>query len=120
MNKGKLIVISGPSGAGKGTVIKQVLQQKNNVALSVSCTTRAPRPGERDGVDYYYISKEKFVQLIEEDGFLEHESFFDNYYGTPEEPVRRQLAQGISVILEIDVKGGMNIKKKVPEATNIE
>lgn len=119
MNKGKLIVISGPSGAGKGTVIKQVLQQKNNVALSVSCTTRAPRLGERDGVDYYYISKEKFVQLIEEDGFLEHESFFDNYYGTPEEPVRRQLAQGISVILEIDVKGGMNIKKKVPEAEMI-
>lgn len=116
MNKGKLIVISGPSGAGKGTVIKQVLRRKNNVALSVSCTTRAPRPGEQEGVDYYYVSKEKFAQMIEEDGFLEYESFFDNSYGTPEEPVRKQLAQGINVILEIDVKGGMNIKKKVPEA----
>ena len=116
MNKGKLIVISGPSGAGKGTVIKQVLRRKDNVALSVSCTTRAPRPGEQEGVDYYYVSKEKFVQMIEEDGFLEYESFFDNSYGTPEEPVRKQLAQGINVILEIDVKGGMNIKKKVPEA----
>ncbi|PWL47373.1 MAG: guanylate kinase [Clostridiales bacterium] len=116
MNKGKLIVISGPSGAGKGTVIKQVLRRKDNVALSVSCTTRAPRPGEQEGVDYYYVSKEKFAQMIEEDGFLEYESFFDNSYGTPEEPVRKQLAQGINVILEIDVKGGMNIKKKVPEA----
>ena len=116
MNKGKLIVISGPSGAGKGTVIKQVLRRKDNVALSVSCTTRAPRPGEQEGVDYYYVSKEKFAQMIEEDGFLEYESFFDNSYGTQEEPVRKQLAQGINVILEIDVKGGMNIKKKVPEA----
>ena len=116
MNKGKLIVISGPSGAGKGTVIKQVLRRKDNVALSVSCTTRAPRPGEQEGVDYYYVSKEKFAQMIEEDGFLEYESFFDNSYGTPEEPVRKQLAQGINVILEIDVKGVMNIKKKVPEA----
>ena len=116
MNKGKVIVISGPSGAGKGTVIKQVLRRKDNVALSVSCTTRAPRPGEQEGVDYYYVSKEKFAQMIEEDGFLEYESFFDNSYGTPEEPVRKQLAQGINVILEIDVKGGMNIKKKVPEA----
>ena len=116
MNKGKLIVISGPSGAGKGTVIKQVLRRKDNVTLSVSCTTRAPRPGEQEGVDYYYVSKEKFAQMIEEDGFLEYESFFDNSYGTPEEPVRKQLAQGINVILEIDVKGGMNIKKKVPEA----
>lgn len=116
MNKGKLIVISGPSGAGKGTVIKQVLRRKDNVALSVSCTTRAPRPGEQEGVDYYYVSKEKFAQMIEKDGFLEYESFFDNSYGTPEEPVRKQLAQGINVILEIDVKGGMNIKKKVPEA----
>ena len=116
MNKGKLIVISGPSGAGKGTVIKQVLRRKDNVALSVSCTTRAPRPGEQEGVDYYYVSKEKFAQMIEEDGFLEYESFFDNSYGSPEEPVRKQRAQGINVILEIDVKGGMNIKKKVPEA----
>lgn len=116
MSKGKLIVISGPSGAGKGTVIKAVLQQAKNVALSVSCTTRAPRPGEVDGVDYYYISKEDFQRMIERDGFLEYESFFDNSYGTPREPVERKMAEGTSIILEIDVKGGMHVKEKMPEA----
>ena len=116
MNKAKLIVISGPSGAGKGTIIKKVLEQKGDVALSVSCTTREPRPGEKDGVDYYYISQQKFDQMIAEDGFLEHESFFDHSYGTPKAAVLQKIEQGISVILEIDVKGGMNIKAKMPQA----
>ena len=119
MSKAKLVVISGPSGTGKGTIIKQVLQRKKDVALSVSCTTRAPRPGEQDGVDYYYISKEKFREMIEQDAFLEYESFFDNSYGTPEAPVREKLAAGISVILEIDVKGGMNVKKRAADAEMI-
>ena len=119
MSKAKLVVISGPSGTGKGTIIKQVLQRKKDVALSVSCTTRAPRPGEQDGVDYYYVSKEKFREMIEQDAFLEYESFFDNSYGTPEAPVREKLAAGISVILEIDVKGGMNVKKKAADAEMI-
>ncbi|MBR6816700.1 MAG: guanylate kinase [Clostridia bacterium] len=119
MSKAKLVVISGPSGTGKGTIIKQILQRKKDVALSVSCTTRAPRPGEQDGVDYYYISKEKFREMIEQDAFLEYESFFDNSYGTPEAPVREKLAAGISVILEIDVKGGMNVKKKAADAEMI-
>ncbi len=116
MNKAKLIVISGPSGAGKGTIIKKILEQKGDVALSVSCTTREPRPGEKDGVDYYYISQQKFDQMIAEDGFLEHESFFDHSYGTPKAAVLQKIEQGISVILEIDVKGGMNIKAKMPQA----
>lgn len=119
MSKAKLVVISGPSGTGKGTIIKQILQRKKDVALSVSCTTRAPRPGEQDGVDYYYVSKEKFREMIEQDAFLEYESFFDNSYGTPEAPVREKLAAGISVILEIDVKGGMNVKKKAADAEMI-
>ena len=119
MSKAKLVVISGPSGTGKGTIIKQILQRKKDVALSVSCTTRAPRPGEQDGVDYYYISKEKFREMIEQDAFLEYESFFDNSYGTPEAPVREKLAAGISVILEIDVKGGMNVKKRAADAEMI-
>jgi len=119
MSKAKLVVISGPSGTGKGTIIKQVLQRKKDVALSVSCTTRAPRPGEQDGVDYYYVSKEKFREMIEQDAFLEYESFFDNSYGTPEAPVREKLAAGISVILEIDVKGGMNVKKRAADAEMI-
>jgi len=119
MSKAKLVVISGPSGTGKGTIIKQILQRKKDVALSVSCTTRAPRPGEQDGVDYYYVSKEKFQEMIEQDAFLEYESFFDNSYGTPEAPVREKLAAGISVILEIDVKGGMNVKKKAADAEMI-
>lgn len=119
MSKAKLVVISGPSGTGKGTIIKQILQRKKDVALSVSCTTRAPRPGEQDGVDYYYVSKEKFQEMIEQDAFLEYESFFDNSYGTPEVPVREKLAAGISVILEIDVKGGMNVKKRAADAEMI-
>ena len=119
MSKAKLVVISGPSGTGKGTIIKQILQRKKDVALSVSCTTRAPRPGEQDGVDYYYVSKEKFREMIEQDAYLEYESFFDNSYGTPEAPVREKLAAGISVILEIDVKGGMNVKKKAADAEMI-
>ena len=119
MSKAKLVVISGPSGTGKGTIIKQILQRKKDVALSVSCTTRAPRPGEQDGVDYYYVSKEKFREMIEQDAFLEYESFFDNSYGTPEAPVREKLAAGISVILEIDVKCGMNVKKKAADAEMI-
>jgi len=119
MSKAKLVVISGPSGTGKGTIIKQILQRKKDVALSVSCTTRAPRPGEQDGVDYYYVSKEKFQEMIEQDAFLEYESFFDNSYGTPEAPVREKLAAGISVILEIDVKGGMNVKKRAADAEMI-
>jgi guanylate kinase len=113
---GKLIVISGPSGVGKGTIIKRVIKRLDNVKLSVSCTTRAPRPGEVNGVHYHFITKEQFEKMIAEEGFLEYESFFDNYYGTPRQMVKDEIEKGNSVILEIDVKGGMNVKRMEPDA----
>lgn len=107
----KLIVISGPSGAGKGTILNKVLEKVENTKLSVSCTTRAPRPGEENGVHYFFISKEEFLDLIENNGFYEYNNHFDNYYGTPKKPVNDEIAKGNNVVLEIDVKGGMNVKK---------
>lgn len=114
--EGKLFVISGPSGVGKDTVIARILQKNDNVALSVSCTTRAPRGQEKDGVDYYFKSVSEFEQLIEEDGFLEYAKVFDNYYGTPAAAVREKLQQGRDVILEIDVQGAINVRNKAPGA----
>ena len=102
---GKLIVISGPSGVGKGTIIKRVLKRLDNVKLSVSCTTRAPRVGEEDGVHYHFISKEEFEKMIAEEGFLEYESFFDNYYGTPRQMVKDEIEKGnniIQILLDIN------------------
>ena len=113
---GRLIVVSGPSGAGKGTIIDRVLERMENVKLSVSCTTREPRPGEVEGVNYYYITKEEFERRIEAGMFLEYESFFDNYYGTPVDKVHEELSKGNHIILEIDVKGGMNVKRMEPDS----
>ena len=113
----KLIVISGPSGVGKGTIVNELLK-KGDYALSVSCTTRAPRVGEREGVSYFFISREKFLSMIEEDGFLEYDNHFENYYGTPKEFVQKQL-QTKNVILEIEVNGAFKAKKSYPEAVLI-
>ena len=110
----KLIVISGPSGVGKGTIVNELLK-KGDYALSVSCTTRAPRVGEREGVSYFFISKQKFLSMIEEDGFLEYDNHFENYYGTPKEFVKNQL-QTKNVILEIEVNGALSVKNSYPEA----
>ena len=110
----KLIVISGPSGVGKGTIVNELLK-KGEYALSVSCTTRAPRKGEKEGISYFFISKQKFLSMIEEDGFLEYDNHFENYYGTPREFVGKQL-QTKNVILEIEVNGALNVKKSYPEA----
>ena len=110
----KLIVISGPSGVGKGTIVNELLK-KGDYALSVSCTTRAPRVGETEGVSYFFISKEKFLSMIEEDGFLEYDNHFENYYGTPKDFVEKQL-QTKNVILEIEVNGAFMAKKSYPEA----
>lgn len=115
MNKGMLIVVSGPSGCGKGTVLAEILKS-DRIFYSVSATTRSPRPGETDGVNYYFLTKEKFVQLIEEDGMLEYASYCGNYYGTPKRPVEDMLEQGKHVILEIEVQGAMKIMDKHPEA----
>ena len=110
----KLIVISGPSGVGKGTIVNELLK-KGDYALSVSCTTRPPRVGEREGVSYFFITKEKFLSMIEEDGFLEYDNHFENYYGTPKDFVEKQL-QTKNVILEIEVNGALKAKKSYPEA----
>ncbi len=116
MNKGTLIVLSGPSGCGKGTVLKEYMKDRNDVFLSVSATTRAPRPGEEDGVNYYYLTKEEFEEKIANDGMLEYASYCDNYYGTPKDKVYEKLDAGINVILEIEVQGAMKVKERCPEA----
>ena len=110
----KLIVISGPSGVGKGTIVNELLK-KGDYALSISCTTRAPRVGEREGVSYFFITKQKFLSMIDEGGFLEYDNHFENYYGTPKEFVEKQL-QTKNVILEIEVNGAFKVKESYPEA----
>ncbi len=119
MKKGRLIVISGPSGVGKGTVVSALRARAENIKLSVSATTRPIRPNEVHGVHYYFISFEEFEQMIAEDKFLEHAQYVGNRYGTPEEPVDRMLEQGYDVILEIEVQGGLQVMKRRPEAISI-
>ena len=114
--RGLLVVFSGPSGSGKGTVLKEALKRDENLTVSVSVTTRAPREGERDGVDYIFYSKEQFENLIKEDGFLEWACFCENYYGTPKAEIEKKLAEGKDVILEIEVQGAMKVKEACPEA----
>lgn len=115
MNKGKLMVLSGPSGVGKGTIVDRLLKERANCALSISCTTREPRAGEKDGVSYFFISREKFESMIAENGFLEYSEHFSNYYGTPRFFVEEKLKEG-DVILEIEVDGALNVKKSYKEA----
>ncbi|HIU79797.1 MAG TPA: guanylate kinase [Candidatus Coproplasma excrementipullorum] len=115
-HKGTLIVISGPSGVGKGTVVNMLLQRLKDAVLSVSCTTRAPREGEKNGKSYFFISKETFLKMIDEGGFLEYSNHFENYYGTPRFFVEQKLEEDKDVILEIDVDGAANVKKQFPDA----
>ncbi len=117
--KGLLLVISGPSGAGKGTVCSAYLKEHSECALSVSATTRSPRPGEEDGVNYYFMSREEFREKIKNDGFLEHAVFCDNYYGTPKDAVMQMIDSGRDVILEIEVQGAMQVRAHYPEAVFI-
>ncbi|MBQ1678504.1 MAG: guanylate kinase [Oscillospiraceae bacterium] len=119
MKKGRLIVISGPSGVGKGTVVKALRERDPNVKLSVSATTREIRPGEIDGVHYYFITHEKFEQMIAEDRFLEHAQYVGNRYGTPAAPVNRMLEEGYDVILEIEVQGGLQVLERRPDAISV-
>jgi guanylate kinase len=116
MDKGILVVISGFSGAGKGTVIKKLLSESDEYCLSVSMTTRNPRPGEVDGKDYFFVTREKFEQTIAEGGLIEHAQFVGNYYGTPRAYVEQKINEGKNVILEIEIQGAMNIKKLYPES----
>lgn len=118
-NKGLLIVYTGASGVGKGTIMKMLLERDPNLRLSVSATTRAPREGERNGREYYFVSRERFDELIAEDGFLEYAEYVGNKYGTPKEPVFRMLDEGLDVILEIEVKGFLQVKEACPDCVTI-
>ena len=115
-NQGTLLVVSGFSGAGKGTVIKELLKEHDNYSLSISATTRKPREGEQDGREYFFLSREKFEKMIAKDELIEYAKYVDNYYGTPRAYVEEQLEAGKDVILEIEIQGARKIKKKFPEA----
>lgn len=118
--RGILVVISGPSGVGKGTVRAELFNQKgHNLEYSISMTTRKPRPGEVDGVDYYFVSREEFEKRIAENKFLEYAEFVNNYYGTPLDIVEEKLEQGKEVILEIEVDGALQVRKKMEESVMI-
>lgn len=114
--KGILIVVSGFSGAGKGTLMKKIVQSYDNYALSVSMTTRKPRPGEEEGKEYFFVSREEFTQQIKNDGLIEYASYCEHYYGTPREYVQTQLENGRDVILEIEIQGALKVKAKYPTA----
>ena len=114
--RGLLIVISGPSGVGKDTLIKRLLELDRNLRYSVSCTTRPPRPGEVDGVDYTFVSRERFQQLIDEGAFLEYAEYNGNLYGTLAERVERARANGHDIVLKIEVQGAEQLRKRVPDA----
>lgn len=115
-NKGSLIVISGPSGSGKDSVCERLKEYNDNFWVSISCTTRKPRQGEEDGINYFFINKEKFENKIKKDEFLEYAIYNNNYYGTPKDKINDYLNKGIDVILVIEVQGALKIKHKVPEA----
>lgn len=110
------MVVSGFSGAGKGTLIKKLMQIFDNYALSISMTTRNPREGEQNGVDYFFTTREEFEHTIANDGLIEHAEYCGNYYGTPKKYVEEQLTSGKDVILEIEIQGALKIKEKFPEA----
>ncbi|MFN4232229.1 guanylate kinase [Thermus sp.] len=116
--EGRLFVMTGASGVGKGTVRAKVLE-RTRLFYSISMTTRPPRPGERDGVDYYFVDRAAFEALLREGGFLEHAEYVGHLYGTPKAPVERALARGEDVLLEIEVQGALQVKEKMPEAVLI-
>jgi guanylate kinase len=118
MSKGKLIVISGASGVGKGTVLGLMMKKRNDLLFSVSATTRAPRPGEEDGVHYYFVTKERFEEMISRGEFLEYDAHAANYYGTPRAQAEEKLSRG-HVLLDIEPKGAEQVRKAAPEATLI-
>lgn len=117
--KGNLFVVSGPSGVGKGTICKKVEAADEKVKISVSATTRAPREEDAQGVTYYFLTKEKFGEMIKNEEFYEWADVHGNFYGTPRKPVEEDLSKGIDVILEIDVQGGMIVKEKYPETVMV-
>ncbi len=117
--KGRLIVISGPSGAGKSTIVFKAIEGRGDMCFSTSVTSRQARPGEVDGREYFFIDRERFLQMIENDELLEHAEYVGNYYGTPRRFVEDKLAAGISVFLDIEVQGARQVSVKMPEAIKI-
>ena len=118
-NLNKLIILTGPSGVGKGTVVKEILGREKNIWLSISATTRKPREGEKEGENYYFLSQEKFKEMIEQNLFLEWAQFAENYYGTPLSSVNEKIKKGFTVLLEIEVEGAKQIKEKFPNSLSI-
>lgn len=119
MNNGRLYIISAPSGAGKTSLVKQLIAETGNLAVSVSHTTRAMRAAEQNGVDYYFVTEDQFKEMIEEQAFLEHARVFDNFYGTAQRTVEDNLAQGRDIILEIDWQGAQQVRRMLPESVSI-
>lgn len=119
MRKGKAFIISGPSGVGKSTVLGELLKKRKDIYFSVSATTRAPRPGEVDGVHYHFLDVDTFCRWIEQNEFFEHAEFVGNYYGTPKKYVYEAMENGKDVILDIEVQGAMQVKAKMPEVVRI-
>ncbi len=119
MNKGLLVVISAPSGGGKGTILKELFSKDSNLTFSVSATTRSPRPGEEHGKQYYFLSREEFQKLISEGKMLEYTEYCGNFYGTPKAPVEAWRREGKDVFLEIEVDGGAQIKSLVPDCVSV-
>ena len=115
----RLTLITGPSGVGKGTLVKKLLERNNDIWLSISATTRMPRDGEKNGIDYYFIEKERFDELIAQKGFLEWAEFAGNFYGTPKADVERIRKRGKKVLLEIELEGARQVRKSCPEAFQI-
>ena len=119
MKKGSLIVVSGPSGAGKGTVCDAFLGAHGEIAYSISATTRAPREGEQDGVNYYFLSRTEFERMIDNGELLEWAEVYGNYYGTPLKKIEERLARGEDILLEIDTQGALNVQKKFPDGVYV-
>ena len=117
--QGKLIIISAPSGAGKGTVISRILEMRPDLTMSVSATTRAPREGEKDGVSYHFVSHEQFNDMIKRDEFFEYAEYIGDYYGTPKKPVYDCIRQGKDILLEIEVNGAKQVMDQTPDAISI-
>ena len=115
-HQGILVVVSGFSGAGKGTLMKELLKRYDNYALSISATTRAPREGETDGKEYFFVTKEQFEKMRDERKLVEYSQYVNNYYGTPKEYVEQKMAEGKDVILEIEIQGALKVKKRFPDA----
>ena len=116
---GNLTVLTGPSGVGKGTIVRKILESHSNVWLSISATTRQPRPGEIEGEHYFFLDKKNFQEIIDNEGFLEWAAFSDNFYGTPKKIVEEKIEKGSNVLLEIELEGARQIRKSFPEAFQI-